>query len=491
MDIRKVILLVTRPEGLVLRGSRWPLGGIGVVAAVALAGCARLPQAPQIPETTVAARWQEPAPTGPATPLNLERWWDRLEDPVLSDLVRQAERVDAPLSAAVARVEQARAERVAAGAVLVPQLSGGETVQRGRAVPSGPVTNTRQNGFQAAWEIDLFGAAQATRDASRSRLLGARAAADALKVSLAAEVALGYAGLRACEALVRQAQVETDSRQQTLRVSETAFRSGLVAAIDLASARAGAARARAQVVSQQAQCDRQVKALVAATALDEPSLRERLAPAQARVPQPARFAVTQLPAAVLNQRPDVLEAAQAVAAAAAEQKAADARQWPTVRLSGNLGDLRVSTSAGSTSGRVWTVGPLEVTFPIFDAGQRKANLAAARATFDASVSSYQARVRRAVQEVEQAMVDLGSADAQQADTALAAREFAAAFSVAQTRYEKGLSSLFELEEARRNASLAEVTRLQLELAHFQAWVALCRALGGGWTPPTDPNQEPA
>lgn len=491
MDARKVTLMETRFQGPRVGANRAPQRLLGLALAIALAGCARLPQAPEIPEAPVAARWHAPAPSEPASPLTLERWWDRLDDPVLSDLVRQAERVDATLSAAVARVEQARAERVGAGAVLVPQLSGGDVFQRGKATPSAPVTNTRQGGFQAAWEIDLFGAARASSDASRSRLLGARAAADALKLSLAAEITLAYAGLRACEALVRQAMVETESRQQTLRVSETAFRSGLVAAIDLASARAGAARARAQGIGQQAQCDRQIKALVAATALDEPSLRERLAPGQARVPRPTRFAVAQLPAAVLNLRPDVLEASQGVAAAAAEQKAADARQWPTVRLSGNIGDLRVSTSAGSTSGRVWTLGPLEVTFPIFDAGQRQANLAAARAAFDASVSSYQAMVRRAVQEVEQAMVDVGSAEAQQADIALAAREFAAAFAVAQTRYERGLSSLFELEEARRNASLAEVSRLQQELAHFQAWVALYRALGGGWTPPTDPNQEPA
>lgn len=449
----------------------------------ALTACATNADRQAGPQARVPMAWV--ASTPPSAPATAGRadWWSGFGDPVLLQVLAAAEQASPDLASARTRLERARADRVAAGAVLTPVVNAVAAGQRGQTDKISPITNTRSGGFQASWELDLFGAARAGRDAQQALFEGSKEALQAVQTTVVADAALTYVSLRSCEAQLVESELDARSRAETARVSESAAQAGFLSSGEAATARAGAAQARALVIAQRARCDKLVKALVALTAWDEAPLRQALALGQARIPVPAPVAVDAMPAALLSQRPDLRQAELIVAAAVAETRAAQARLWPTVGLAGTIGSLRVSSAAGRLEGRTWTVGPLQVTFPVFDGGVRRANQAVARAAYDEAIVAYQAQVRQAVREVEEALVEVGSIQAREPDVRQAAEDYASALQAADTRFRTGLSSVFELEDARRNAAGSRVALVDLARDRALGGIALYRALGGGWQPP--------
>jgi len=423
--------------------------------------------------------WLAPLPPD-AQVGDLAAAWQRFDDPLLPALIAQAQAASGSLATAAARIERSRATRVAAGAALVPRLDGVAAGSRADSGGGTPLASRGSADLIAGWEIDLFGGNRAGRDAAQARLEGALAQRDALAVSVAAETALAYVAYRACEAQLVLARADTVSREETDKLTQMSAQVGFTAPADAALARASAAQGRSQETQRRSQCDGLLKSLVEITAVDETVLREALKPAAAVLPQPAPFTVEALPARLLAQRPDVFEAGRAVLAAAGDQAQAEARQLPQISLSGSIGGLSVRTGGISTSGTTWSVGPLQVSLPIFDGGTRKADSAAARAEYAEAVALYQAQLRRAVREVEQALVELNGTSARADDTRIAAEGFDAALVAAEARWQGGLGSLLDLEVARRAAVSANSVRVDLQRERLEAWIALYRALGGGW-----------
>jgi multidrug efflux system outer membrane protein len=453
------------------------------LAAAVLSGCAGV-SAPRSapPAATLPAQWQAPLPHQGQT-ADLARWWQQFDDPVLSQLVSAAQEVSPTLASAQSRIVQARAARTAAGAAIAPQVDANAAAVRGRQDFITPLGNTLSAGLQAGWELDLFGAGRAGRDAAQARLDAAAAGWHQARVSVAAEVASSYLGLRACEAQLVQTQTDADSRAETARLTALSAKAGFQAPATEALARASAAQARTQLTGQRAQCDSNLKALVALSGIDEAALRARLAGATATLPQPAQIRVAAVPGEVLNQRPDLYMAARNLVAASADVTQAEAQRLPSIRLSGAITAGRFESSAFSTNGSLWAIGPLSVSLPVFDAGTRAANVEAARARYDEAAVLYGARLRDAVREVEDALVQLDSSASRSEDARIAAENFDASYRAAEARYRGGLASLFELEDARRSAALAHSQLIELQRARVAAWIALYRALGGGWTAP--------
>lgn len=448
-----------------------------LLAAALVAGCASSAEAPPPAALPVApAAWQAPLPAGAGAPD-----WSRFDDALLPPLVAAAQAASPDVSAASSRIAQARAARVAAAAALGPNVDASASAVHGRSDPATPIGSRLAAGVQASWELDLFGGGRAGRDAAQARLAGALATRDAVRLAVAAEVATGYVALRACEAQLEVARVDSTSRAETARLTEAAANAGFRAPADAALARASAAQGRAQATQQAAACDQLVKALVALTAIDEPALRQRLAAATARLPQGAPAAVTTLPGALLQQRPDLSAAAQAVAAAAADRTQRDAARRPQVSLSGNLGVMRVRTSDVALSATTFAIGPLAVSLPLFDGGRRAADVDAARAAYDDAALQLQAALRNAVREVEDALVRLQSAATRADDARIAAENFEASLRAAEARWKGGVASLFELEDARRSTAAARAALIDLDRERLVAGIDLIRALGGGWS----------
>ena len=448
-------------------------------AVILLAGCASSPTLTPAAAPGVPAAWQTPLPAASTT--ELVDWWQRFNDPALPPLIDAAQQASPTLASAAARIERARATRVASGAAVLPRVDAVAGVSYGRSEPGFATGSNASAGLQASWEIDLFGANLAARSAAQARLEAAQAGWHDARISLAAETATSYASLRACEAQLEQARLDAGSRAATSRLTEESARAGFTAPADAALVRAGAAQSRSQAVNQRALCDSLVKSLVELTDLAEPDLRQRLAASTARLPQPQAIAPAALPAQLLQQRPDLAEAARNVAAAAADHQSSRGREMPRVSLTGSLLGFSSRSAEVTRSGSTWSIGPLSVSLPIFDRAVQGAATAAARAGYDEAVAVYRGQVRRALREVETALVALQATAEREADSRLAAQDFEVALRATEARQRGGLGSLLDLENARRNAVQAQIALIDLQRERTAAWISLYRALGGGWT----------
>jgi outer membrane protein, multidrug efflux system len=198
------------------------------------------------------------------------------------------------------------------------------------------------------------------------------------------------------------------------------------------------------------------------------------------VPVPQALAVGVLPAELLAQRPDLAQAARQVAAAAADRRQSQALEKPRVSLSGSLAAAALRSGGETTRGSTWSLGPLSVTFPLFDGGAQAAATQAAVAAYDDAVAAYRAQVRRAVREVEVSLVSLQATAERETDAQAAAQDFEASLRATASRQKGGLASLFDLETARRNAVVAQTALIDLQRERSAAWISLYRALGGGF-----------
>jgi len=456
---------------------------VACATAAGLSACAVKAPAPQV-DAQAPAQWQAPLPHN-GSRANLATWWRQQTDTLLAELIDAAQAVSPTVSSAASRIAQSRADQVAAGAALVPNVDAAGSVSRANQQSLTPMGTTSQAALQASWEIDLFGANRAARDAAQARYQSAQAGWHDARVSVAAETANQYFALRACQQLLDVARQDAVSRADTARLTELSAGAGFESPANLALARASAADGNSRYLAQRASCDVNVKALVALTAMQEPELRRRLA-GNAKVDVPAitpAFGVTELPAQTLAQRPDVFTAEREVAAASAEVGSARAQRYPRLTISGAVGIANFHSGGVNTKTDTWTIGPVSVSVPIFDAGRRRANEDAAGARYDAAVVSYRATVRQAVSEVEQAMVNLDSTAQRTLDAGTATQGYRTNFNAVEQRYKNGMASLFELEDARRTRLAAEQNQVTLARERNAAWVALYRAAGGGWTAP--------
>jgi NodT family efflux transporter outer membrane factor (OMF) lipoprotein len=459
--------------------------GAGLVAML-LAGCAtslppREPPVPASPE-----QWQAPAPEAVGLPHDgrvaaLDQWWRQFDDPLLAALVADAQAVSPTVASALSRIEQARAAQTVAGSALGPTLDAGASAARGQFDVFTPTGTQSAANLRATWEIDLFGGNRAGFDAALARLEGAQADWHDARVLVAAEVGSAYVTFRACEAQLEQVTSDAASRAETARLTTLTADAGFRAPAAADLARASAAQARVQVEAQRQRCELDVKALVALTGRDEPALRAALAAAHARLPQPVAIGVAAVPAQVLNQRPDLYAAALRVSAAAADTAQAQTRRYPRVALAGSIGPARFEGGGITASGTVWSVGPVQVVLPIFDGGALAAGVDAARARYDEAAALYAAQVRQAVREVEAALVTLQGSAARSVDARRAVEGYDASLKATEALFRGGLASLFDLEDARRTALLARRELIDLDRERVVAWIALYRALGGGWT----------
>jgi multidrug efflux system outer membrane protein len=453
---------------------------VALATTLLLTACA-ITMPPTQVTAVLAPQWQAPLPHQGAV-AHLSQWWQQQGDPVLVELIEAAQAASPTLAQSLARIASARASQAAANGALLPRVDASVSASRGVSQPNVSVANTAVAGLQAGWELDLVGANRAVSAATTAQLDGTQAQWHNARVSVAAEVANLYYGLHTCHQLLSVAQKDAQSRQETARLTDLSAKAGFTAPATAALARASAAESRGRVTQQTAQCNIHTKALVELTAMAEPEFKRKIAVSLARQAQAAPIVIATVPAQTLTQRPDVFAAERDVVVASAQVGSAKAQRYPRLTLGGSIGALRSSAMGVETSLETWSFGPLALSLPLFDGGQRVANVTAAEANYTQTVATYHAKVRQAVREVEEALVSLQSTDSRQLDAEVATQGYAQSLAATQSRYTQGLASLAELEESQRIALAAESAQLALKLERNRAWVALYRALGGGWEP---------
>lgn len=470
-----------------MRMTRLPLLAGAALAPLLLSACALGPDyAP--PQPRVADAWLGQGAPGA---VSAQRWWEDLEDPMLNGLVEQMLAGNPDLREAQARVAEARANRDAVRGGRLPQVttsaSGNQVVlSENGQMPVGQIPGFARDfplfdvGFDASWELDLWGRQARQSEAAQARSDAAALSAEGVRLQLIAELARAYVGLRLAQAELASAQEVLAARTQLADLAGLLEQAGEANAIDAGRARGDAETARVAVTQAQASV-RGAAVQVARLVGREPAALVPQLEAPAPIPAPPQAIAAGLPSDLLRRRPDILGAERELAAATADIGAARADLFPRLSLSLALGQQAraIGDLASGDSTRLQTGGGL--FWPLFNGGRARAMVRAADARAQAAAARYDGAVVGALADSEEAInrFDRSLAGLAAARETLA-REEAAQALVAQ-RQAAGEDDRLALARAELARQLATQQHARAQAGAVQAAIALHKALGGGWT----------
>jgi multidrug efflux system outer membrane protein len=432
------------------------------------------------PQTAPAALKQADPAHFAARPYDA-RWWRQFDDPVLEQLETGALGANLDLQAAVARLMQARAVFDETSRDRYPKVTAGTSVDwREQAAPGftdEPIrTTTYRAGFDAFWEIDLFGRVRSAVRAASATAQSYEATLDDVRVSVAAEVARNYFELRGLQQQLAVAERSLANQRETLRLTQVRRDAGVGEEQDVASAAARVHAVEATVPSLRTALAARQHRLAVLNGVRPGELAVDLSP-RAYSPLAKELPVGD-PGQLLQRRPDVRAAERRLAASAAREGVAAADLFPRVSISGFLGLLAGRGNLfGRSDSRAWAVTPA-LTWAAFDLGSARARLRGAHAGTEEQLAEYELTVLRALEEAENALVAYREEQERLVKLADQARESTRAASIARTRYREGVSDFLSLLDAERTQLQAEDAVAQAESGVFTAVVAVYKALGG-------------
>lgn len=456
---------------------------VWLAAMPLLGGCAVGPDYVP-PALELPVHWSADKPAVATAPLQLGAWWRRLGDPLLDRLVAEAVTGNPDVAAAKARIREARALRKQAVGALLPVIGGSGAANANRSASGvteiGATTfNQFQAGLDASWELDLFGG---NRRAVEAATYGAEAAEDDLRatlVTLIGDVAATYVDARGSQARAALARRAAASQRETAALTRRKFEAGTAGSVDLEKALALAASTEATIPSHEAAQAEAMHRIGVLLGRDPTALVPQLA-AAGRIPAPRLPLPKGIPADVLRMRPDVRRAERQLAQHTAKIGQAEAALYPSVSLTGSvsttalrIGDLGRSSTIG------WSIGPT-LSVPIFNGGKLRAAVEIAQAQRDQRFDAWRGAVLTALQDVETSTVALAQERVRGRSLIEAARRYQTALKLSRALYETGSTSFLDTLDAERSQFSAEDALLQSRVAVAKDYIALAKALGGGW-----------
>ena len=410
-------------------------------------------------------------------------WWRAFGDPELDALVERALSANLDLKRAVARVDQARALFTDARLDQLPRVTSDATYSRSdEQVPGfapGRVEGKQADlGFDAAWEIDLFGRVRHGVESAKADADAAREDLRDVQTSVTAEVARNYLELRGAQARRAVAEANAATQQETLRLTNVRRGIGYGDPVDVESAKARLAATNALIPPFIAAEKRAAQRLAVLTGQRPGALDAELAtPAAAQPTHPTQLAVGDV-SELLRRRPDVRAAERRLAAETARTGVATADLFPRVRLTGFVGFLSGDVSSLLKSGsQAWAVSP-SVTWPAFDLGGAKARLRAQKARGEESLALYEETSLRAIEDLQDALTAYKQ---RQSEVASLAEQVAAARRAAdlsRARFREGDIDFLRVLDADRTRLQAEDALTVAQTAANTDVVAIYKALGG-------------
>lgn len=426
---------------------------------------------------------EAPAPgltsTPTQSPADAAAWWTQFNDPTLARLIADADAGNLSLAQAQARIRQARAARDIADAGFSPAVDASASASRSRS--RGGTGNSFRAGFDASWELDLFGGVRRQVEAADADLLATTLDREDLRISLAAEVAVGYLDLRGAQRQLAIADENLRLQQQTLALTQERFDAGFVSGLDVANARTQVANTTSQIPSTQARIRADMFALALLLGKTPDALLADLAP-DAPIPAPPATVPVGLPSELLQRRPDIRRAEADLHAATARIGVAVADQYPRIALSASVGvSGPKASSLGTLADRFWSIGP-SISVPLYSAGAREAAVEQRRAAAEESLLAYKSAVLTAFADVETALVNFTREQERRAaleDSAASAKD---ALDLALSLYDAGRTDFLNVLSAQRELLGAQSSLAQSTTTVSTNLVALYKALGGGWNP---------
>jgi len=441
------------------------------------------------PQPTVPPAWVGVAKTpagqlsvATAQPTELIQWWRQFNDPTLTALVEEALNTNLDLQLAKARLRQARAACGVAIGGLWPAITASGSYRRFNG-PEGTPDDSQQNlylaGFDAVWELDVFGGLRRDVESAGANVQVAIEGIRDVQVSLAAEVALNYIQLRGYQQEIVIAQNNLKAQQHTAEITHKRKNVGFASALDVANADANVATTESQIPVFETAAQQSIYALSVLLAQPPADLLEKLSPTANLPSVPAEVPVG-LPSDLLRRRPDIHQVEAQLHAATAQIGVATADLFPKFSLTGSVNwQSNLVRTWWNGASRWFSVGP-SVTWPIFQGGSIVSNIRVQKALRDQAFITYQKTVLAAFQDVENALIAF--ANEQQhlkalTDAVVANRK---AVELSLLLYTEGQIDFLNVAVAQESLYASENALVQSETNIVTDLIALYKALGGGW-----------
>jgi multidrug efflux system outer membrane protein len=463
------------------RTTQWQLAVI-LAGTSLLTGCVVGPDYEK-PTLVMPASWSGKQDKAPVKPPELSEWWKQLHDPVLNQLIVEAVADNLDVAASKAKIREARATTREQVGVLLPTLTSSPSATRARTAATtssdASTYSQYQAGFDASWEVDLFGGNKRALEAARN---SEQASEDDLRdtlLALVGDVASYYVQAREYQALIKLAERSAKSQRQTAALTRSQFNAGEATGVDSAKADALAASTEADIPTYRISYAQTVHRLGVLLGKSPDALEARLANGGG-IPMPKARVSAGIPADVLLARPDVRAAERRIAQYTAKIGQAEANRYPSISLTGSIessatsiGDLAKKSTIG------WSFGPT-VSVPIFKGGQLKAAVDVAKAQRDQYSIAYQSAVLSAMEDVENAIVSLNQTRLKHGKLSISVAGYREAAKLSRMLNETGATAFLNVLDSERSLYSAEEGLIESRTAIATYYIALNKALGGGW-----------
>ncbi len=414
------------------------------------------------------------------------RWWELFNDPVLDTLVMEALQANKDVMIAAARIEAARANVGMTKAQQWPSF-GFSANAGGGNFGGGMLFDKNSSNFNAYpemyWEIGFWGKYRRLNEAARAELLASEYGMRTVQIGLVSAVASTYFTLLEYRKKLEIAQKTYVSRDSGMRIIKSRYDYGIVAEIDYNQSQIQTAISMGAVPAYEravAQTEHALSILLGkapeAVVTGKPLLDQEVPP---EVP-------AGLPSQLLQRRPDVLQAEALYEAQNARIGVAQAMRWPSLNITGLLGYASNDLLSFNAGGAAWAVAG-SLTGPLFEFGKNKRRVEVEKYKTEAALKEYENVTLRAFQEVEDALVAVKTYREELAAAKMRSDAALNAEHLSSERYEKGQTSYLEVLESQRQAFDAQLAYAKTRSALLNAYVALYKALGGGWLTPAEEN----
>ncbi len=457
---------------------------------ILLSGCAVGPDYTE-PEYAVPDAWENAAANDVEgeTPV-IENWWSAMGDARLDSLIVRARRSNPDLTAAIARIREARAYHQIAGGSYYPQLQANGSFSRTEIAENGPNgalaavgTNPSNNwefGLGASWELDVFGGVRRSREATGAQVQSSIEDYRDVMVSLYAEVAITYVEIRTLQMRLDFASNNVSSQRETMDIVIAREDAGLVPLLDVSRARSNLANTEAAIPFLETSLEAALNRVAILLGEMPGALDEELAP-QANLQLPNTEVAVALPAELLRRRPDVRRAERNLAAQNARIGVATAELYPSFSLTGVLnltGSTFESLSEGGHTG--WSLVP-GVRWNLFTGGKIRGQIKAEEAKTQQALAAYEKTVLYALAEVENSLVGLRQEEIRHGLLQTAVEASQQSVELVHIQYLEGLTDFQSYLDAQRVLFDQQDQYARSRGQVVTQLVNLNRSLGGGWS----------
>ncbi len=468
------------------------------LAAAFLTGCTTVGPDYEAPVSTVPDVWFETAVAGVTEgDASLQTWWTQLDDPTLVSLIERSGASNLDLREAVARINEARANLGIVSGERLPRVDAAADASRSQLSSNGALDQVAPDGgfkaqnlfnlgIDASWEIDVFGRIRRSIESAQASYEASLEDYRDVMVTLFAEVARNYIGVRETQQRIRFAETNAAAQRSTLRLTRERHDAGATSGLDVVQAESNLRNTEAQIPSLKIQLNTYLNSLAVLLGEYPGALNNELEPV-APLPLPPAELTVSIPADLLRQRPDIRGRERALAAQTARIGVATADLYPRFSLSGffavtarDLGDLFNGDSVA------WGIS-LPIRWQLFDRGRIRSAIDLEQARTDQALVGYERTVLQAFAEVENSLVAYSLERSRRDSLAAATSATQRAVELVSIQYQEGLADFQNVLDMERSLSTQQDQLAVSEGQILQDLIALYKALGGGW----DPNQEPA